>query len=321
MQNIWWTIGENPRTLGPYFLLPDGVITSHYGPLDVRIIPETPRIGSLAGVTSLAAHSSFSTDGAFASFYDGFDDSVFRSDENVALVSDEVLDWVGDDGILRIRVRSRYAAINDVDAEFRVVGTVGGVDEALVFAPFSVVSALGVESDNQPAHTELIRARLSDNRDIDDFKETAMRTFTGVGVFFNPRMFSMTIFDSEFYDITEALMQTIFFIDIATPFVYFITICVGFVASFLLTRRRGAEFAMMRSVGVNKVSIFLGTLFEQTFLCAVGVALGCVLFSFSWGFVFFEEAMVFLGCYVLGVVISAARAAGTDVLRLLRERE
>ena len=111
------------------------------------------------------------------------------------------------------------------------------------------------------------------------------------------------------------------YVDIATPFVYFISISIGFIASFLLTRRRKSEFANMRSVGVGKGRIFLGALFEQTMLCAVGVVAAGALFSRVWGDVFIRESLIFLGCYMLGASISAARAAGTDVLRLLREKE
>ena len=153
------------------------------------------------------------------------------------------------------------------------------------------------------------------------FKELATRTFTRVGIYFNPQVFAMTIYDAEFYDITEAFSQTIFFIDIATPFVYVLAVCVGFIASFLLTRRKIGEFAIMRSVGVNKMGIFFGTFLEQALLCAVGAALGSLLFTMTWGYVFITQPLIFLACYMLGVLVSAAKAAGTDVLRLLRDKE
>jgi len=39
------------------------------------------------------------------------------------------------------------------------------------------------------------------------------------------------------------------------------------------------------------------------------------------GYLSFERALIFLACYMLGAIISAIRAAGTNVLLLLRERE
>jgi len=279
-------------------------------------------IWPLIGITRIEAHDALaSADGVEISFFDGFDESMFEADENVCIVSEDVLPWVTD-GILTVETLSRTGAGAElIAAELVVAGTVSGKEDSVVFAPFLTVSGLGVESDGQRPHTERIRAVIADNRDLVEFKQSAMRTFMEVGVFFNIRTFSMTIFDGEFYDITESLMQTIFFIDVATPFVYLIAICVGFVTSFLLTRRRKAEFAILRSVGVNKFKLFLGTAFEQAVLCAAGVAIGCALFTLTWGYVFIERPAVFLACYIAGAMICAVRAARTDVMSMLKSGE
>jgi len=322
-RHVQWTMGQYgiAALSGTMYLLPDETIMTRASNYEVSIVPDTPVVGTLTGITSFDAADALNPDlGVKIAIYDGYDESILRTDENVALVSEDVLDWA-EDGELFIAVRSRTNAISDPEAQLKIIGTVSGAGEGLVFAPFSMVSQLGVESDERRPYTEIMNAMLSDNRDLVSFKQAAVRTFKDVGIFFNVQVFSMTIYDSVFYGITEALMQTIFFIDIATPFVYLIAICIGFVASFLLTRRRKGEFAMMRSVGVSKTGIFIGALFEQTMLCAIGVALGFVVFALTWDYMFIERSLAFLGCYMLGAAISAARAAGTDVLRLLRDKE
>ena len=286
-------------------------------------IPQSiSEIGTLFGVTPAILE-----DRTDIIFYEGYDEQVFAANEHYCVISDELSGFVNE-GILQITVKSSAGAhAGNIDTEFKVVGKIAGSDDAddtrevIVYAPFSVVSEIAAESDGAPAHTVILQATVADNRSLDEFKETAMRAYKDIGVFFNELTFAMTIFDAEFYDITEALQQTIFFIDIATPFVYAISISIGFVASYLLIRRRKPEFANMRSIGVNKVAIFFGALFEQTLLCAVGVAIGCSLFTLTWDYIFIEEPLIFLGCYVLGAVFSAANAAGTDVLRLLRAKE
>ena len=284
--------------------------------------PSPPVLVPLVGISALEAETSLEqTNGAGVVFYDGYDESIFSGSDYLCLVSEETLDKTKD-GFLYADVQSKTGVRPEaVVTEFIVAGIIKGAGREVVYIPFQTATELGFRSDGQPPYTERIHARIADNRDLDEFKEVAMRSFTEVGVFINMRTFALTIYDGEFYDTTEALLQTIFFIDIATPFVYFITICVGFVASFLLTRRRRAEFAVMRSVGVNRRNIFVGTLFEQTLLCAVGAAIGCFAFSLTWGYVFIQRPLVFLGCYVMGVVFSAAGAARTDVLRLLRDKE
>jgi hypothetical protein len=254
-------------------------------------------------------------------YYSGYSESLFTSDEAVCIVSGDML-ALAENGVLRLNVRSKALAnAAPVETELKIAGTVAESEMGLVYVPFSLASALGSASDGQPPHTESLRATIRDNRELVAFKETARRSFTRPGVFFNPRFHAMTIFDADFYDITEALMQTIFFIEITTPFVYAISVCVGFVASFLLTRRRKAEFANMRSVGVNKRVIFAGALFEQFTLCALGVLVGCGVYAFTWGNVLYGPSAIFLGCYTLGAIVSALKAAGTDVLKILREKE
>jgi len=290
--------------------------------VSILLEPEVPVLGLVSGVSSLERYNDHALAGrAITSFYEGYDDSVFQSNELVCVISEDMSDRVVDGHISLNVVSKGIAGATPIDVELKIAGTISGSEERSVYIPFQTAGELGQEEVGGPQYTELIHARLIDNRTLDEFKEIASRTFTRVGVFFNPQVFAMIIYDAEFYDMTEAFMQTIFFIDIATPFVYVIAVCVGFVASFLLTRRRAGEFAVMRSVGVDKMCIFFGTLLEQTLLCAVGAALGCVLFKLTWEHVFIERALIFLGCYMLGAAVSATRAARTDVLRLLRDKE
>ena len=289
---------------------------------EITITLDLPVVGSLVGITAVEAFGATSTDGdAEVCFFDGYDESVLQSNAYVCLVSEDILESVHE-GTLDVFVRSKENAIaNPVEVGMEVVGTVSGAGERLVFAPFWTVSELGVESDGLPPHTELVRATISDNSMLSAFKQTAYRTFKEVGVFFNPKVFSMTVFDYEFYNKTETIMQTIFFINIVSPVIYVLTSGLGFIASSVTTRRRKDEFAIMRSIGVGRGGIFLGAVLEQAVLCSVGVIIGTAVFSLTWDYVFIERSLIFFGCYMFGTVFSAARAAGTDVLRLLREKE
>ena len=295
------------------------------GRKDILLHPIQYHIGVLIGISSGDVDETLtSEDDVQITYFEGYDESLFTSDEYVCIISENAMHMV-ENGMLTMIVQSRAGYSIPVGAELKVVGTVSisdEGDEAIVYAPFSAVSILGSESAMVPSHSEMLRATLANNRDLDDFKSMAIRSFREVsGYYFNPNVFSLTIYDDEFYDITESLQQTIFFIDIATPFVYAIVICIGFIASFLLTRRRKNEYANMRSVGVSRVSIFTCVLFEQAVLCAVGAAIGCVLFTLTWGIVLIRWALIFLCCYILGTAFSSIKAAGTDVLRLLREKE
>jgi hypothetical protein len=204
------------------------------------------------------------------------------------------------------------------ERELAVVGTVPGVET--VYVPFMTVSELAAELDGSPYYSELLRATVR-NRSLAMFKNRASLSFPRVRPIYDSRPHAMTIFDSVFYETLEPLRQNIILVDVATPFIYAIAICVGFLTSVLLSRRRKPEFAVMRSAGVHRRHIFTGALVEQAVLSVTGAALGFALVAAVWGYMDYERPAVFLGCYVLGTVFSAVKAAGTDVLKILREKE
>jgi hypothetical protein len=208
-----------------------------------------------------------------------------------------------------------------VEPLLTVVGTAPGLEPGVVYAPFWTVSRLAGETDGLPAYTERLAVTLADNRRLSEFKQTAWRSFPRAGPVWDSRPFSMTIYDSAFYDILEPLRQNIILIDVATPFVYLVAVAVGFLVSFLLTRRRRAEFAIMRSVGIGKWNLFAGALMEQAVLCAAGAAAGMLVVWVFWGYGSVTRPAIYLGCYTVGAAFSAIKAAGTDVLKILREKE
>jgi len=206
-----------------------------------------------------------------------------------------------------------------VKAELKIVGTVEGEDA--VYCPFGTASALGAASDDFTPYTDSMSALISDNRRLNDFKRAAWWHFPKAGNVYDNRPVSMIVYDSQFYDKIVPMMQNIILIDAAVPFIYAASVCIGFIASYLITRRRRHEFAIMRSIGAGKFNVFLGALFEQAALCAGGAILGALLVLFTWGYISFMRPAIFLACYILGAALSAARAADSNVLKILREKE
>ena len=320
----------------------------------------------LTGISNFGADDDLAPEsGAVITFFGGFYEGVFSTDETVCVVSEDLLEAAGvaqadgtksdddqsnatqsaatqpdaaqrsialtSDGKLRMNVRSisnpagpggiPASLYKVIDVNLTVAGTVSGSAGNRVYAPFWTVSALGIESDELPRHTERLFVKIADNRALSTFKQVASLSFPKVAPIYDSRPFSMMIYDSDFYATLEPLRQNIILIDVATPFLYVISVCVGFLASVLLTRRRKPEFALMRCAGIHRRDIFLGTLTEQVVLSTVGAALGCALVTVTWGYFSIVQPSIFLACYILGTVFSSISAAGTDVLKILQERE
>ena len=321
---------------------------------------------TFVGISNIRADDSLNTEhGVNITFFDGYDDRIFTSDELVCVVSEELY-LLAVNGSLNIGISIRmddeiewlegffmanrpgsphimfYFKYDDFgnqvevdfeecfivhpgeivthETEFRVVGTVSGIEHGTVFSPFWPVSHLAEELTEVPPFSDSLSVRVGNNRELDEFKEIAAISFPRINPIFDSRPFAMTIMDSEFFETLEPLRQNIIVVDVATPFIYLLSVAVGFLTSVLLTRRRKAEFAIMRSIGVSKWVVFMSALSEQTLLSVAGAALGFAFVALVWDYTSLTRPAVFLVCYLLGALFASIGAAGTNVMKVLRDR-
>ena len=334
---------------------------------------------ALIGITNKRTDSSLDPEyGAEITFFEGYDEGLFLSDDRVCIISEDLIGYMVDDNIIltsevklpdefvqepvfpelekdqeivihyissgseRIAlyyIRYPYLGtfveeqfepefittlvegkIVKTEVEFLVVGTVSGTGPGLIFSPFWNVSEFAAEFEESFVISESLSIILSDNRELSAFKATAAMSFSRANPVQGTRPFAMVVYDSEFFETLEPLRQNIIVVDVATPFIYLLSIAIGFLTSVLLTRRRKAEFAIMRSIGVNSRIVFTNALTEQILLSVTGVALGFVFVSLVWDYSSLTRPAVFLACYLLGAVFAAFGAAGTNVMKVLRDR-
>jgi len=205
--------------------------------------------------------------------------------------------------------------------ELTVIGTVSDTAHSVVYSPFWAVAPFLEELTGIPLYSERLSMIVANNYELSTFKGTASLSFANRNPLFSTRPFAMTVNSLEFYETLEPLRQNAILVDVAIPIVYIISIGVGFFTSILLTRQRKSEFAVMRSVGVRSRDIFAGASCEQLLLSAIGTTLGLALIALVLGYLSFIYPAIFLACYMLGAVFSATRAANTNVLLILKEKE
>jgi len=285
--------------------------------------------GQLVGITSKEAERRLSSlGGGFIDFFEGYDESIFRTGRSVAVASSNLFGALNPaNPILSISVQSGafdpqhpFAVYPAVNTELVVVGISHGVGNDVI-APFWAVANLGTASDNFQTYSDIMFTFMADNRQIGEFGAAATGHFARAGDVGSTMPHALTVFDSVFNDVVHRLNQNIQLIDVATPFIYLILVLIGFIASFLLTRRRKPEFAIMRSIGVNRKDVFFGALMEQAVLCASGAILGLLLFWAVFGDIIWTVPLLFITCYVLGAVLSVQKTAGANVLKILSDKE
>ena len=290
---------------------------------------QTVKIGRLTGITSIEADRNLEPlSGAFIEFFEGYDESIFRTEELVCVVNVEMLSTLNTDApVMAIMVQSTavdpmrpYAVFTPIETELAVVGVSYGAGKD-VLAPFWTIAKLGTASDNLQTYSDIMSSVIADNNFISEFTAAASGRFARAGDVDTALPLSLTVYDGVYNEVIHRLRQNIQLIDSATPFIYLISVLIGFIASFLLTRRRKPEFAIMRSIGINKKDIFLGALTEQATLCAIGSVIGLLLFRVIFGYSLWSVPAMFTSCYILGSALSAQKAAGTNVLKILGQKE
>ncbi|MCL2602890.1 MAG: hypothetical protein FWD90_00255 [Defluviitaleaceae bacterium] len=290
-------------------------------------------VGEWLGITSVEADDRLSPmAGAYIDFLPGWDEGVFRTDEAVAVVNAALFGTLeANQPMITLSVENIIYKETEIDGEIimevdeifetavdlRVVGIVHNAG-SLILSPFWTVNAAAAEI-YLPEYSNHMNALLYDNGKIGEFASAAVRVFARPGDVDTELSFSLTIFDGIYNNVIRRLRQNIQLIDVATPFIYAISVLIGFIASYLLTRNRKPEFAVMRSIGVNKRDVFMGALGEQAVLCIPGAVTGFVIVSITFGQVLWVPPVLFTFCYVLGSVFAAVQAAGTNVLKILRE--
>ncbi|MCL2499662.1 MAG: ABC transporter permease [Defluviitaleaceae bacterium] len=290
-------------------------------------------VGEWVGITSVEADDRLNPmTGAYIDFFPGWDEGVFRTDEAVAVVSAALYgtleanhpmitlsleNIVYKETVKDGELITEVDGIFETDVDLRVVGIVHNAG-SLIISPFWTVNAVAAEI-YLPEYSNRMNALMYDNGKIGELASAAVRVFARPGDVNTTLSFSLTIFDGIYNNVIRKLKQNIQLIDVATPFIYAISVLIGFIASYLLTRNRKPEFAVMRSIGVNKRDVFTGALGEQAVLCIPGAVTGFILVSVFFRQVLWVPPVLFTFCYVLGSVFAAAQAAGTNVLKILRE--
>ncbi len=188
--------------------------------------------------------------------------------------------------------------------------------------------AYGIFRGEKPAYYMLrynaVSFTLKNLRDLNAFKDTLTDMgFSTVGKISRVRTF-MVIDDQVFMDSVNNLTRHIEYMNILYVAIYAISVGIGFIVSYLLTKTRKPEFAIMRSMGTSRSKTFMAFFIEQTLLCIFGVLLAVgasALFYGTLSELQFYSVLGYFGCYIVGIAIAIFAMNKTNVLQILTARE
>lgn len=277
---------------------------------------EKPHQAELRRLYSLDSDPGFGeTGGASATFNDGFDESVFRSDERVCLLSRE-LEYMIKDG------RVELTASTGESASFEVIGFVDGVTDKVVYCPFFAEFEDGITAVH-PIFS--MSFAIADNSRLDEAKDTLFEYFAkpSIGSGSDILTAGLIVQDDTYLDTIKELESNLSLLRLLLPILLAMTAFTVFFVGYLTNRRRVREFAVMRCMGQKRSEVFIQVFFEQGLLamigCAVGFAVGCAVVKVSaYGLMIGGVAAV---CGLAGSVASAVQICRADPLTLMKAKE
>ena len=274
---------------------------------------------STVGITSPeAANDQPAQFGESIEWYDGYDESIFRTDQLVCVVPsyderEEVVITTSHNGrrlSFTLKVVGRYTT-----------GT------GLNYCPYLVAERL-YTVNNMTKVVECLSGRLKNNDDLEKFKAAAAEWFATPNPEGEPTPWdnpfgyesyplAMDIDDSQLDGLMKEMEKSMMINQIASILVFILATGAGFLTGFLEIRSRKREIALMRTVGVSNIAVCWDFALEQVLCVALGVLLGGSYALWAPA----EKLAIFAGVYLVGLFAALLVFVRINLLATMKEDE
>jgi len=160
-------------------------------------------------------------------------------------------------------------------------------------------------------------------RDLDGLRDYLEESgYSQIGVIRSNRL-AVVIEDKALADGLLSIRQHLSFLNLIIPIMLLLSGLIGFILSYLLTRNRLPEFAVMRSLGSKKIQVYLAFFLEQFFLLLIGFlpVTVVILARPEWLPAVDRNLLLFLAFYTLGIIIAIGLMGRSKVLDILFTKE
>lgn len=314
---------------GVYTLTTSGIL-GHWHDDNAMLVNYTANIVWMEGTNSV------STLPQQPEFMDGFDEEVFKTSDNVCIVSDVFLDEnflvLGSHVDFTAIEIKNYPIASESDflhdhVTLEIVGVYQThVSPSPIYCPFEVTTNIFRNLD-KPLAWNSARFFLQNTQELNRFRDL-LRDLgfanTQVSTERNKDDLSFIINDRILKKATSSVQGYIDFSSILFPVIYIFCAGIGFVVSYLVIRIRKPEYAVMRSLGTSRTTSFFTLFTEQGLLCLIGAMLGLGISRLITGHASTLQIVAGLG-YVVFYLIGAGLAVMTmnqvNVIKILTAKE
>lgn len=293
----------------------------------------------LIGITSIPSDEQLlSENGCEITWYDGYDETVFGSEELVCLVpagKAEAYDNGNGETVLYFYYawgrmeNGTYVEVSrqEYECTLKIVGTYTAGDEMSIYCPFSIIEQVYVGLD-ESLSPDSISATIADNMRLDEFRETASVFFPKLAenpgevpkivkvnhrsnsYTFSSELNSISIDDDDLFDYTAPVLEKETELNsMLEQTVLVASAAAGLLVGLIVTLLRKRGIGLKWEKGDSGAAIVLGALLEQMIFTIVGIAAGGACYSwkpidklFTFAVIYFA-VLTFVTVTVMSIIL------------------
>ena len=276
---------------------------------------EKPTGATLRRILSVDSDLALSrAEGVDVQFFDGWTEEVLRSREQVCLVPSD---------ILTEERAVTVSADTEETARLKIIGTVTNGPADVIYCPYFMPWSEGI---SVAFLTDSCSFDILDNRTLEESKAYIYEWFV------QPKLsnqadgmtFGVLVHDETYQRSIAELQANLSVLRLLLPLLLVICGCIGFFASFLATRGRTREFAVMRCLGMRRSKIFGLVTAELAVLALAGSLLGVIGGILTEGEIqasALRNAALMAGIFLLGSAVAALRITNINVMKLMKAED
>ena len=288
---------------------------------------ETQKITKrLVGITSVKVAEELTPEfGGMIEWYDGYDESIFGSDQFVCVVPSNYIDI--DEVVLSFNYRADGETRDrEYTCSFVVAGRYTDEGNNKLYCPYTTMEHI-YSKLSEPKKVQYLMGKLSNNDNLELLHEIASNWFAEPNPMGDPTPwekygyeyypFAMDIKDSLLKSLVSDMQNSMTINRIAAALVFVLSAGAGFLTGFLVIRSRKREIALMRTLGTSNRIVCMELEIEQILCVAAGVIIGG---SYSlWEPL--EQLCLFAGIYIAGLTAALLVFIRANLLATMKEDE
>ena len=257
--------------------------------------------------------------GARVEFYDGWSEAALNTDEQVCIVPYEYETETNADGVEVVNILTYR--VNE-PKELKVIGKSFGVSD-VIYVPLFIK----MNSDNLK-ETVIIQScsfAIKDNMKLEDAKTQLFKEFVHPDPLNinNGYDFGLVVKDEIYKKTLLEIDKNISMMEFILPIILILMGIIGFMTSFLTTKMKRKEFAVMRCLGMKRYNVFGIVFKEQLFSVIIGAIPSAII-----GFMLCKSIVTVLisvlivsGIFLLGAMISTIQVTSVNVMELMKTED